>query len=147
MVKGIAYIRIVPAKLKDGTLDYSYTNEPMEFVDVGINGKLIMRKLGINEKHFGTIPREISLSFFDSNWRCVDNLKVGVKSALHRYKGKKIKRLKAVDLGNGQCDESFIGNAVELVSATRYHVVILDYNGNERILDARYANSDDWTLA
>lgn len=147
MVKGVAYIRIAPVKYANGCMDYSYTHEPMAFDGVASNGEFIMHYLGINAEFLGTTPKKMGLEFSDSNWISVDKIKVGVKTSLHRHKGKMIKRVKPTPMGNGKYDTSYIKNAVELVSATRYHLVVFDNQlGKEIILDVRYANPDDWTL-
>lgn len=149
MIKGIEYLRIAPAKYANGREDYSYCGTAMVFDGMDENGNFIMHYPAgsIDGKALGTSPQNMGKPFSDGNWRPVDNPKTGVKTALHKFKGMKIQRVRPTNLGNGNLDYSFYRESVYLVSATRYHLVVKDELLEEMILDVRYANPDDWTVA
>ena len=137
LVPGVEYIRTGPTR--DG--DYSYTNMIVVFRDYCVNGELIVdipaSDFNIEIKNY-RLPK----SFNDGKWTSSWSIKNGLKTSLDKYKGKHIKRRKPTEYD----DESIVNYAVELVSATKYHVVIKNNLGKESILDSRYTNPNDWEV-
>ena len=149
MVKGMEYIRIAPTSGK--IKDYSYTNSFMVFDGYDANGNYIMHypKESFHGRCLGTTPKTMSMDFSDSNWRPATNPYDGVKTKLHQWKGKLVKRVRPVRNEDGSVmSANFMDEGVELESATRYHVVCRNpKDGYVYLLNILYANPDDWMLA
>jgi len=136
MVPGNEYIRIAPT---NDPQDYSYTQKTLIFDEITPEGELIM-----HEPAFGDSIR-LPVYFSDDKWRSTDILVNGPKTKLNRLEGKMIHRIRPAELGNGLKDKAYMDYPVELVRATKYHVIIVSpFFRGEIILDCRFTNPNDW---
>lgn len=129
---GKEIIRIGPNQNQD----YSMTYEPVKFLGFNSHGEMMVEG--------DSVP--LPPWFNDGLWRSISILETAKKTALHDLKGKMIHRIRPVYFDFFQTDPSFLyyEGAYQLVSATKYHVVLLLPNGRKTILDGRFTNPLDW---
>lgn len=160
MVSGRQYIRITFVRNKEyGWTDYSFTSDPITFMGFTDDGRIIMqccfpsyhwdsekKKLICNSIEeskaymLHTLPQEYS----DDNWIPFEEVKDGEKTALNDWAGKMVVFDKELCTGV----PFYYKQSVQLISATKYHVVIWDPQLNEeKILNAKYADPGNWKLA
>lgn len=149
MVPNVLYIRKKPAIRRDGVLDFSFMSTPLVFDGVNDKGNFLFHyPLGTHDAVIlGTTSRALPKEFSDDNWIPIDATRSGVKTSLHEWKGRRIRTKNPIKVGK-LYDRFYIWQPCVLVCATRYHLTIEDpLTGKLRILDSRYANPSDWTLA
>lgn len=143
-----AYIRIAPCGDKPWQ-DYSYSIEPLIFKRRNEDGNLVFsyHPDTLNSKLFSNNEVVLNEMWDDDNWIPFGVLNQMEKTALSKYKGKYVVRIKPVKLQKDIIDKSYTYGCYKLITATKYHVVIYDsYLKNNIILDSRYANPDDWKV-
>ena len=128
-------IRKAPAKLPMGGEDYRFTTTPITFIASLSNGEMLVKVNGKEEW--------LPAYFNDGQWVPANNPYVGVKTELHKWKGKMVRRKVPVV----KEERFFVENAVKLISATRYHVVVETKDGERILLDVRFTKPEEWELA
>lgn len=139
---GKEIIRIQPTYEKDWDYeDWSYTEEPILLLGFTTDGR-------IRYKHtkeiwlYGDREKVLPASFTDMNWITYKKALRSGGNNLNKWKGKKIIRINPTVKGS----MSFMKEPVVLISASRYHMVVL-YDNKPMVLNREYAEFKDWILA
>ena len=143
-----AFIRIAPCGDQPWE-DYSYTTEPLIFKRKTSSGDLIFTYAPDTLSGRMYRNQEIILDemWDDGNWIPFGILDQMEKTSLYKYKGKYVMRCKPCTLPSGFKDSSYTSEAVKLITATKYHVVIYDsFLKKNMILDCRYTNPNEWRV-
>lgn len=139
---GQQIIRIAPAIYPSGVgvKDYSYGSEPVILRGFSSKGEARITRSDKQNRH----AHNCSISFTDRNWILYSDISCTGKSRLNKWRGRRIKRIRATKLG----DRSFMSEeGVELIWATPYHVNISwNFMGEPRecLLNSLYAAPEDW---
>ena len=137
MFPGKSYIRILPVAYPDNTVSYLYCDTALVFDGLRNNGIPIFHLP--DDYEVIVLPKE----FLDGRWRPASITRNGPPTQLTLWAGRKIKRISPASDG----DRKYLGAPVRLVTATKYHVTIINpYTLKEEILDVRFANPSDWEL-
>lgn len=134
---GKEIIRTQPTYKKD----WSYTEEPILLLGFTTDGRIRYKH---EEKtcFFGDREKVLPASFTDMNWITYKKALRSGGNNLNKWKGKKIIRINPINKGI----ISFMKEPVILISASRYHMVVL-YNNKPKVLNRKYAEFKDWILA
>lgn len=134
--KGIKYIRICGCRRGENE-DWSYTDEPLTYLGKE-KGELLFKDNDLD------ILVHLDKDWNDGKWIPFDEIREQERTSLSDLSGKMVTRIHPADLGDIK-DGSYMGERVKLLAATKYHVIMLsNFDLGEWILDARYANPDDW---
>lgn len=134
---GKEIIRTQPTYKNDG----SYTKEPILLLGFTTDGR-------IRYKHtkeiwlYGDGEKVLPASFTDMNWITYKKALRSGGNNLNKWKGKKIIRINPTIKGS----ISFMKEPVVLISASRYHIVVL-HDNEPKVLSREYAEFKDWILA
>lgn len=150
---GQAIIRTGPNRV---TGDRSYLDDPIILKGFTNNGEIIYSYLPNSARgmSFGTNDRVLGLSYTDDQWKLLSKIFKPKGNDFNRYLGQKICRVRpAIYTYIGTEDYSYTDKyeAVKLISATKYHLVI-EYTdpilqGKKSILAFEFAKPEDWVLA
>ena len=144
MMVGYSYLRTAPAVCEDGSQDYSYTDTPIVFDGFNEDGTMTFHhpKGGLDSYFLGVGTWVLPSFFADTNWILTRNVENGYKTLLNKWGGKMIQRIRPVSI----YDQSYCDEPVKLITATRYHVVVINKYGQKVILNCLFANPKDWRL-
>lgn len=134
--KGVQYIRICGCSRGENE-DWSFTDEQVTYLGK-VKGKLLFKDIELD------LSVCLDKDWDDGNWIPFDEITEQERTDLSDLAGKMVTRVRPADLGDIK-DRSYMGERVKLLAATKYHVIMQsNLDLGEWILDARYANPDDW---
>lgn len=124
--------------------DWSYTDDdPLLLVGFTSDGCMRCRKTGFDALIFGEEEFTLPFCFTDRNWITYKKALRAKGNELNKWRGKKIRRIRPTTLG----DRSYMSGAAPiLISASKYHMVIMD-NMEKYVLRSDYMKPEDWELA
>ena len=138
LIPGREYIRILPLIHSCNKFSYDYCSSILVFDGFNSDGFPIFHHPHRYESIF------LQKSFLDGNWRPASIIYNGESTELTKCVGKEVKRI----LNSFTGGYTYLHEPVRLVSATKYHVVIINpMNMQSEIFDERFANPSDWELA
>lgn len=128
--------------------DWSHTDNPILLLGFTSDGCIRYRYTGIEARIFGNDEFVLPAHFTDRNWITYKKALKAEGNQLNKWKGKKIRRIRPAPI-SGDC--SYMYDAPTLVSASKYHMVVMENSlgleGKKVVLNSSFMNSDDWELA
>lgn len=133
-------------RTKPANGDWSYSShDPILLVGFTSDGRIRYRHTGFDAEILGDEEYILSIKYTDRNWITYKKAIKAKGNKLNKWKGKKIKRNCPTILG----DFSYINDlgGYTLISASKYHMVIIDMTGSKRVLGPTFVKIEDWELA
>lgn len=131
--------KVIRTRETEITRDFSGSSEVYIIEAVYPNGELL-GKDSEGKKHV------FSPEFNDQNWKLFSRVKNVPDNPLNKWKGKKIvRRVPTQILTTKYVDRSY-STPVTLIIASKYHLII-EVEGERRILNYLWANPKEWKLA
>lgn len=130
--------------------EWGYTEEPIKLLGFSQDNRIICKYT--DNSHFPSRDEKIlRIEYTDCNWILYTDAFNPKNNQLNKWKGKKIKRIRPAGNSMDFMCNSPTSKPPILISASKYHVILMledpGLEGTTIILDARYANPKDWTLA
>jgi hypothetical protein len=88
------------------------------------------------------VARVLEKAFNDGQWILLSSVGRSSRTTLHKWAGKRVRMTHPIE-GNR---EYMKREGVQLIAATRYHVVIKNQDGKRVIKNCKYTNPEVWEL-
>ena len=144
------YVNHEVLRTKPARGDWSHTDgKPIILIGFTPDGKIKYKYTGSDVLTFGDKEFILPIYFTDRNWITYNSALKAKGSALNKWKGKRIRRIRPT---GRFYDHSYMhGEAPTLIAASKHHIVLKlndpGLKGLTRVLPAIYANPADWELA
>jgi len=148
---GYAIIRTAPTCSVE---DYSHSDSPILLLGFTERGAIRYQFLGANRRILDGCVHTLPLDFTDENWILYEEAFIeDSTNPLNKFKGEKIHRICPITVetiedceSEYDYDRSYMDNAVELVVASKHHMIVRDEDGKLNIMHLQFSKPEEWAL-